>query len=111
MSADSSTAGPHDVVTASIVSGNGASGGAYPMFRARDISPQGALLVGGLFLEVDEEFTVELALGDRLVRATARVVRLEQAEPSAVQELAMRVSFTGLSAADLETLSMRSNVG
>ena len=106
MSADSSTAGPHAVVTASIVSGNGASSGAaYPMFRARDISPQGALLVGGLFLEVDEEFTLELALGDQLVRATARVVRLDQAEPG------MRVSFSGLSDAALETLKMRSKRG
>lgn len=104
MSADTAKkAGPQAAVTASIVSGDASSAAGYPMYEARDISPSGALLIGGLFLEVNEVFTLELALGGDAVRATARVVRLERGAPG------MHVAFSNLTDTAREALAKRSN--
>ena len=49
----------------------------YAMFEASSVTAEGAFLSGPLLLEVQESFTVELALpdGDK-VRTRARVVRV-----------------------------------
>jgi hypothetical protein len=51
----------------------------YAMFEAERVTPEGAFLAGPLLLEVQEDFTVELALpdGDK-VRTRARVVRVDR---------------------------------
>ena len=66
------------VVTASVVSERDQA--AYTMFEARDISPDGAFLAGSLLLELNEEFTVELSLGETAIRTRARVASLAQGE-------------------------------
>ena len=62
----------------------------YRMFEALSLGPDGAVLGGGLLLEVNEEVTLELRLPDRSVlRTHARVVEiLHGARP------AMRVVWT-----------------
>ncbi|MCG8425001.1 MAG: PilZ domain-containing protein [Proteobacteria bacterium] len=64
-------------VTASIVAEHGGGEAAYSMFEVRNISTGGAFFAGSLFLELHEEFTVELSLRDVSLRARARVVALE----------------------------------
>lgn len=62
------------------------------MFEARKISTAGAFLAGTLLLEVDEDFTVELAFDDgATVTTRARVTRVSRgADPG------MDVSFLDL---------------
>jgi hypothetical protein len=55
----------------------------YAMFEVRELSPGGAVLEGGLLLEMDEELTVDLVLDeDAPVRVHARVVGLLRELPA-----------------------------
>lgn len=63
----------------------------YAMFEVRELSPGGAVLAGGLLLEMDEELTLDLVLDeDTPVRVRARVVGLLRELP------AVAVSFAEL---------------
>jgi hypothetical protein len=54
----------------------------YSMFEVRELSPGGAVLEGGLLLEMDEELTMDLVLDDGApVRVQARVVGLQRELP------------------------------
>ena len=69
-----------DGVVARIIADGGDGEASYAMFEVRDISPNGAFLAGTLFLELSEEFTIELSLGDTSLRTRVRVTALEQGE-------------------------------
>ena len=60
-------------------------GGAYAMFDAGGITPEGALLSGGLLLEIGEEFLLELRLGSAPVRVRARVLAIVPGDQAAMQ--------------------------
>jgi hypothetical protein len=55
----------------------------YSMFEVRELSPGGAVLQGGLLLEMDEELTMDLVLDEGApVRVRARVVGLQRELPA-----------------------------
>jgi hypothetical protein len=55
----------------------------YSMFEVRELSPGGAVLQGGLLLEMDEELTMDLVLDEGApVRVHARVVGLQRELPA-----------------------------
>jgi hypothetical protein len=73
----------------------------YGMFEALSVTPDGAILRGGLLLEVNEEITIELRLPDlSAFRARARVVEILRDERPA-----MKVIWTGVGEADRHRLS------
>jgi len=78
----------------------------YQMYEARDLSAEGAFLVGELLLEVGEQVTLQLETdGQPPVRAQARVVRLERGD-----RIGMAVAFQELGDAErsaLESLATR----
>ncbi len=68
-------AGGREPLIASLLAGD--SREPYAMFGVRELTAQGAFLVGPFFLEVDEVFTVKLAPeGGSAVQLEARVVAL-----------------------------------
>jgi len=72
-----SSANPNGAIRARIVGGAGKT--SYDMYEAQDVSLKGAFLAGPLFLEVDEEFIVELAFADDAnVRVRAKVMAIER---------------------------------
>lgn len=76
-------------------------GAVYGMYEARDLSAEGAQLVGGLLLEKGEEVTLEIRLPDRgVVRARARI---DGIGPDA----AMRATFVGLDETDRQRLGRK----
>ena len=85
----------HREVIASVVGSHDDNEVAYSMYEARGLSPDGVFLAGSLFLELNEEFTVELILGDARLRTRARVTAVERgAAPG------MAVVFANLSDSD-----------
>jgi hypothetical protein len=55
----------------------------YSMFEVRELSPGGAVLQGGLLLEMDDELTMDLVLDEGApVRVQARVVGLQRELPA-----------------------------
>lgn len=98
-SQDAAPSGRNGSVDVLVVSPGGQGG--YAMFEAAELSLDGALLVGGLLLEIEEEVTLDLRLPERgTVRAKA-VVReiLRDRGP------AMRVTFAQLDEAERARLS------
>ena len=87
-----------DAVSASIVGAGGS--GEYAMFVASTLSANGAFLRGDVFLEVEEEFTVELARGEASVRVRARVESLERGDAPG-----MTVTFVGVSSDARNTIT------
>ena len=72
----------------------------YPMYEAQALTPKGFFLAGSLFLEVDEELTVEFALdGGSHVRTRVRVERVDHGSVPG-----MAVLFAELSDSDREKL-------
>lgn len=67
-------------VSVSVVVGQGAGESTYPMFEVRDLSPDGAFFASWLFLELHEEITVEIAMGDETVRLRAQVEALHKGD-------------------------------
>ena len=59
-------------------------GDAYAMFAAADVTLEGALLTGGLLLEIGEEVLLELRLAQP-VHVRARVAAIVPGEPIAMQ--------------------------
>ncbi|HUS65617.1 MAG TPA: hypothetical protein VMZ28_13800 [Kofleriaceae bacterium] len=59
-------------------------GDAYPMFAAAAVTLEGALLTGGLLLEIGEEVLLELRLAQP-VHVRARVVAIVPGEQTAMQ--------------------------
>lgn len=94
------------VITASVMTDPKGDGdaAAYSMFEAREISANGAFLVGSLFLELNEEFTVELALGGGQVRARAKVAAIARGDLPG-----MTVEFSDLSDGDRALLEAQAN--
>jgi hypothetical protein len=67
----------------------------YAMFAVRALSPGGALLAGGLLLEMDEALTLDLVLDEAApLRVCARVVGLHREVPG------VEVAFSGLAEDD-----------
>ncbi len=89
-----------------LLQGNDEKTCSYEMFEATEMNAEGAFLVGGLFLEVGELVTLELAAeGTDPVRAQARVLRLERGNRNG-----MAVAFQDLGDEErraLEDLSAR----
>jgi hypothetical protein len=87
-------------VDASVVLSSSGRGAVYGMFEALSVSAEGAVLRGGLLLEVNEEVTLELRMADlSAFRARARVVEIQQGERPA-----MRVVWTRVADADRQRL-------
>lgn len=75
----------------------------YCMFQAENLSPEGAVLTGGLLLEVNEEVTLEIELGDGgPAHARARVVAIVPDDRPA-----MRVKFVDLDDATRQRFGRR----
>jgi hypothetical protein len=75
----------------------------YEMFEAHDVSLEGAFLAGPLFLEVDEEFTVEFGFGDDAnVRVKAVVTGIELDD-----KVGMSIGFPGLTNRERRKLEAR----
>jgi len=78
-------------VEVAVVLQSSGRGAVYCMFEALSLRPEGAILRGGLLLEVNEEVTLELSLPGRAAfRTQARVVEILHGKPPA-----MRVVWTG----------------
>jgi hypothetical protein len=74
----------------------------YAMFELRELSVRGAVLAGGLLLEMDEELTMELALDEGApMRVQARVVGLLRDLPG------VEVSFPELGEHDRKRIENR----
>lgn len=74
----------------------------YAMYAVRALSPGGALLAGGLLLEMDEELTLDLVLDEAApLRVSARVVGLHREVPG------VEVAFTGLAEHDRKRIESR----
>jgi len=74
----------------------------YAMFAVRGLSPGGALLAGGLLLEMDEELTLDLVLDEAApLRVCARVVGLHREVPG------VEVAFAGLAEHDRKRIESR----
>ena len=87
-------------VEASVVLSSAGGAVVYEMFEALSVTPDGAILRGGLLLEVNEEVTLELRMEDlSAFRARARVVEIQQGERPA-----MRVVWTRVAEADRHRL-------
>jgi hypothetical protein len=87
-------------VEASVVLSSSGRAVVYEMFEALSVTADGAILRGGLLLEVNEEVTLELRMADlSAFRARARVVEIQQGERPA-----MRVVWTRVSDADRHRL-------
>ncbi len=94
---DDSAPATAGMVCASVV---GASGTSYAMYDAIQLSVSGAFLRGRIFLELEEEFIVELVRGDASVRVRARVDSLDRGETPG-----MKVTFVGLGSADRNVIA------
>lgn len=74
----------------------------YAMFAVRELSPRGALLAGGLLLEMDEELVMDLVLDqDAPLRVCARVVGVQRAVPG------VEVTFSGLAEHERKRIESR----
>jgi hypothetical protein len=74
-------------------------GGAYTMFAAAAVTADGALLGGGLLLEIGEEVLLELRLDGAPLRVRARVVAILPGE-----QASMQVTFIDVDAATRKRL-------
>lgn len=74
----------------------------YAMFAVRALSPRGALLAGGLLLEMDEELVMDLVLDEAApLRVCARVVGVQREVPG------VEVTFSGLAEHDRKRIESR----
>jgi hypothetical protein len=99
--AEDAAAAPGATIDAAVIAEVGAGDTtSYAMFEARDVSVEGAFLVGQLFFEVDETFTLKLSsAGNASVTVEERVKRLELDD-----QPGMAVAFTGLGDAERKAL-------
>jgi len=67
-------------ISASIVTERDDGEAVYKMFEVHELSPDGAFLSSWLFLELHEEITVELSMGDETLRLRAQVEGLHKGE-------------------------------
>lgn len=74
----------------------------YSMFAVRELSPRGALLTGGLLLEMDEDLIMDLVLDEAApLRVCARVVGVKREVPG------VEVTFSGLAEHDRKRIESR----
>jgi hypothetical protein len=85
-------------VPVTIVDRTGRSTGSI-LFDTLDLSIGGAFVCSEILLEVDEGFEIEFALGERSVRAKARVVRVARQDPTG-----MGIEFVALDDGDREAV-------